>query len=165
MGQLFRSLPACSPPAHQSPQSNSPIRRSRHNQTLTWMLIFGVCILVWFLGFDQYISEYQSEESTIKLWHGCSFSGSVSIFAVCGEDWFDFWGLLTSTYFSIWNFQMVVEWWSLSDINWDDGESAWDRCCLQPEWSFQSFNVIGFDFLQATPPGWKPTPDPSQALK
>ena len=103
--------------------------------------------------------------ATIKLWHGCWFSGSVSIFAVCGEDWFDFWGLLTSTYFSIWNFQMVVEWWSLSDINWDDGESAWDRCCLQPEWSFQSFNVIGFDFLQATPPGWKPTPDPSQALK
>ena len=79
------SLQPTSPPVNttQWPQSNSDLdvhfrglyfglifgvwclqpEWREHNQTLTWMFIFGVCIhpcslccgLVWFLGFDQYI--------------------------------------------------------------------------------------------------------------
>ena len=52
-------------------------------------------------------SEYDAV-ATIRLWHGCWFSGSVSSFAVCGV-WFDFWGL-TCIYFK-WEDLLVVEWW------------------------------------------------------
>ena len=54
-GQWLPSVPACS-------DADQWIRRSCNNQSLTWMLIKGVCIqlcslwgLLWLLGFDQCI--------------------------------------------------------------------------------------------------------------